>query len=285
MSLAGWQARTWFWRPRSLSVPRVVSWLSTQPAWALILLFVPLALLIGFGARWLALVLIPAHERQEAHAIAGALMTAFAATFAILAALTLANEASALATAQNTVSTEAAQASVVAWASTAPRVASAPIQAALREYLEATRANEWHASVAASGNDPATVDALGRLERVVRAQATKPGLPTSTSTELISALDGLSQARRQRLAEASRGLPDFYAITLLVTGLALIVNINVVGIRSRLRSAAVGTSLTVVVSLILALVFALATPWQGSVNVSGSPIDAVIHDLMNGYFH
>ena len=97
-------------------------------------------------------------------------------------------------------------------------------------------------------------------------------------------MDGLSSDRRQRLAAAARGLPDFYAITVLVTGLALIVNIAVVGIRAGLRPAAVGTSLAIIVALSLALIFALATPWQGALTVSGSPLDAVIHNLTTGYF-
>jgi hypothetical protein len=122
------------------------------------------------------------------------------------------------------------------------------------------------------------------LERQVRTQAANRSLPTSTTNELLSSLDALSSDRRQRLAAASRGLPDFYAVTVLVTGLALIVNISVVGIRSGLRPAAVGTSLIIVVALSLALIFALATPWQGAITVSGSPLDSVIHDLTTGYF-
>jgi hypothetical protein len=262
----------------------MVSWLSAQPAWVLVLLFVPTALLVGFLARLAALALIPPRERVEACAVATALMTAFAATFALLIALTVSNEASSLAAAQNTVSAEAAQAGVLAWASTAPGVASAPIQSALRNYLEATRANEWRSSAAASGDDPATENALSTLERNVRTQAADRGLPTSSSNELLSSLDALTSDRRLRLAEASRGLPDFYAVTVLVTGLALIANISIVGIRSGLRPAAVGTSLTIVVGLSLALIFALATPWLGAISVSGSPLDAVIHDLTTGYF-
>ena len=262
----------------------MVSWLSAQPAWVLIVLFLGVAPLIGYGARLVALALIPPREREEACAIAAALMTAFAATFALLIALTVSNEASSLNSAQNTVSAEAAQASVLAWATIAPGVPSAPIQAVLRNYLEATRANEWHSRAAATGNDPATQHALSTLERQVRTQAANRSLPTSTTNELLSSLDALSSDRRQRLAAASRGLPDFYAVTVLVTGLALIVNISVVGIRSGLRPAAVGTSLIIVVALSLALIFALATPWQGAITVSGSPLDSVIHDLTTGYF-
>ncbi|HEY2565705.1 MAG TPA: hypothetical protein VGI44_18490 [Acidimicrobiales bacterium] len=262
----------------------MVSWLSAQSAWVLTAIFVPVALLVGFAARLVALAVIPPRERDQARAIATALMTAFAATFALLIALTVSNEATALSSAQNTVSAEAAQASVLAWTSTAPGVHSAPIQAALRSYLRATRANEWHNSAAASGSDPQTNQAIAALERTVRTQVDDRDLSTSTSNELLSSLDALSSGRRLRLAEASRGLPDFYAVTVLVTGLALIVNISVVGIRSGLRPAAVGASLTIVVGLSLALIFALATPWLGSITVSGSPLDAVIHDLTTGYF-
>jgi hypothetical protein len=183
------------------------------------------------------------------------------------------------------VSAEAAQASVLTWASTAPGVDSAPIQAALRTYLEATRGHEWHSSAAATGEDAATGHALNALQSVVRTQAARVGLPTSSSTELLSSLDGLSGDRRQRLAAASRGLPQFYAILVLFTGLALVVNISLVGVRAPLRPAAAGVSLAVVVGLSLALIFALATPWEGAITVSGAPIDRVIHDLATGYFH
>jgi hypothetical protein len=41
----------------------------------------------------------------------------------------------------------------------------------------------------------------------------------------------------------------------------------------------------VVIGLSVALLFALGTPWRGSITVSGQPIDAVAQDLHTGYFH
>ena len=55
-------------------------------------------------------------------------MPALGATFAVLMALTLAGEAARLRSAQDIVSTEAAQASRLAWASTSTGVETAPIQ-------------------------------------------------------------------------------------------------------------------------------------------------------------
>jgi len=42
---------------------------------------------------------------------------------------------------------------------------------------------------------------------------------------------------------------------------------------------------SVVIGLSLALLFALGTPWRGTITVSGHPIDAVVRDLGLGYFH
>ena len=260
-------------------------WVTSQSVWLLVVLCLVIALGVTFGSRWLARALIPPDERDHACSIAAALMTAFAAAFALLTALTLANEANALSSAQAVVSSEAADAATLAWASTAPGIASTPIQQALLNYLEATRANEWHGNAAENGEDPATGNALATLERTVRTQAARHDIPVSSSNELLATIDSLTSARRQRLAAAERGLPDFYALTVVVTGLALIVNTSIVGIRSGLRGALVAVSLSIVIGLSVALLFALATPWRGSIEVSGQPIDAVIRDLMTGYFH
>ncbi len=271
-------------RDPHLEWPGVV-WLTSQSVWLLVVVCLAIALAVAFGARWVVRAVIPLHEREVACSIAAALMTAFAAAFALLTALTLANEANALSSAQAVVSTEAADASALAWASTAPGIASAPIQQALLHYLEATRTYEWHGNSAGNGDDPETANALATLERVVRTQAARLDIRPSSSTELLATLDALASERRLRLAAASHGLPDFYVLTVVVTGLALIVNTSVVGMRSGLRGALVAVSLAVVIGLSMALLFALATPWRGTIEVSGQPLDAVIRDLSTGYFH
>jgi len=164
-------------------------------------------------------------------------------------------------------------------------VDSGQIQTALRDYLQATRTYEWHGSAAANGDDPATDNAVATLERAVRGQAARPDVGTPTSTELLTNMDGLTSQRRLRLAAASHSLPDFYAVLVVVTGLALIVNTSVVGTRGGIRAYLVTASLTLVIALSVALLLALATPWRGAIQVSGHPIDAVIHDLQTGYFH
>ncbi len=198
--------------------------------------------------------------------------------------LTLASEAGFLASAQGIVSSEAADASRLAWAATSPGVDSAPIQSALLGYLKATRANEWSGSNAADGDDPATTDAIASLETAVRTQAARPTIGTPASTKLLASLDALTSDRRARLAAASRQLPVLYAVVLALGGAALIVNAAALTLRSGPRAALLVGGLAVVIGLSLALLFALGTPWRGPITVSGHPI-AVVQDLSAGYFH
>jgi Kef-type K+ transport system membrane component KefB len=128
-------------------------WLTSQSVWVLVPGCLAIALAVAFVSRYLALWLIPKEEQAEAHAIASALMTAFAAAFVLLTALTLANEVTSLSNAQNIVSSEAADASVLAWSSTNPGVQGQPVQQALHDNLVATRSHEWHGQAAANGDD------------------------------------------------------------------------------------------------------------------------------------
>jgi hypothetical protein len=259
--------------------------LTSLPAAVLVAGGLALALLAAAGARLALRALIPAAERDSAHTIAAPLMPALGAAFAILMALTLASEAGFLASAQGIVSNEAADASRLAWAATSPGVNSAPIQSALLGYLHATRAYEWHGNSAADGADLATAHALASLEKAVRAQAAHPTLGTPASTELLASLDALTNDRRARLAAASHQLPTLYVIVLALTGLALIANATALTLRSGLRPALLVGGLATVIGLSLALLFALGTPWQGPITVSGQPIDTVARDLHAGYFH
>ena len=144
-----------------------MTWLTSLPAAVLVACGLVLALLVALGSRLAVRALVPAAERDVAYTIAAPLMAALGALFALFMGLTLASEASFLASAQGIVSNEAADASRLAWAATSPEVDTAPIQSALLDYLRVTRSREWSGSAAANGEDPATVDALANLENSV----------------------------------------------------------------------------------------------------------------------
>jgi hypothetical protein len=122
------------------------------------------------------------------------------------------------------------------------------------------------------------------MEHIVRTETVRPMLGTPTSTELLASLDALTTARRDRLAAASRELPALYVITLVASGVALIVNAGALTFRSSVRTSLLVAGLAVVVALCLALLFALSGAWRGPIIVSGQPIDTIVRDLHAGFF-
>ncbi len=261
-----------------------MTWLTSQPVWLLVVCSLALALVIAGGSRLAIAAIVPEAERDHVHAIAAPLMPALGATFAVFTALTLSSEAGYLRSAQDIVSREAAEASRLAWASTSPGVDSAPIQEALAGYLEATRSHEWRGVDEAEGTDDATTDAIATLERVVREEAARSELGTPASTELLASLDAVTVGRRTRIAAADRELPGLYVATLVASGVALIVNAGALAFRTSVRTSLLVAGLACVVGLSLALLFAIAAPWDGGLVATGEPIDAVVHDLESGFF-
>jgi hypothetical protein len=263
----------------------MVTWLSSLPMWGLVLGWLGLALLVAALGRVGGRALVPERERDHVPQIAAPLMPALGAVFAIFAALTLAGEAGYLRTAESQVSDEAAAASRLAWAATSPRVDAAPVQAALHDYLGATRAGEWEYADTPGRGDPETARDLATLERVVRDQAARAGIGSPASTELLASLDSVTSTRRARITEASREIPALYVFTLVAAGMALIFNAGALTVRSGLRTALLAGGLACVVGLSLALLFAMTAPWRGPLVVSGDPIDVVISDIESGFFH
>ncbi|MFJ9739592.1 hypothetical protein [Streptomyces sp. NPDC101166] len=261
-----------------------MTWLTSLPAVVLVVGWLALALLVAAAARVGVRALVPAEERDRVPQIATPLMPTLGASFAIFAALTLASEAGYLRAAEGLVSDEAAASSRLAWAATSPRVHSEPIHTALLDYLRNTRAEEWKAGAAAAGDGPVTARAIARLERTVRAEAARPEVGTPTGTELVASMDGVTSSRRARIAAASREVPALYVVTLVVSGLALIVNSGALVFRSSLRTSLLIVGVASVVGLSLALLFALSAPWNGPLLVSGHPLDAIIGNLKSGFF-
>jgi len=261
-----------------------MTWLASLSAGVLVVGWLVVMLAVAAISRVAIRAIVPVAEHDTIASIAAPLMPALGATFAVLMALTLSSEAGYLRSAQDIVSLEAAAAARLAWASTSPGVHTQPIQSALDDYIRTTRSREWHGTSATEGDDPEAARALAGLERVVRAEAARSDLSTPISTELLTALDSLSSERRARIAAASRTLPPLIIITLIASGVALIINGGALVFRSSLRTSVLVVGLAVVVALSLALLFALTGPWEGPLVVSGKPLDTVVRDLQSGFF-
>ncbi len=179
-----------------------MDWLTSLPAGVVVFGCLALAVAVAFVARVVVRAVVPADEHGNVSQIAAPLMPALGAVFGILMALTLANEASQLRTAQDIVADEAAAASRLAWAATGPGVDSAAIHDALGGYLEDTRSDEWHGD-AAAGGDTAVATDIAALEHAVRAEAARSEIGSAASTELLASLDSVTTLRRHRVPPRS----------------------------------------------------------------------------------
>jgi len=260
-----------------------VDWLTSLPAGAVVALCLAISVSIAFLARVVVRAVVPVDEHANVSQIAAPLMPALGAVFGILMALTLANEAGQLRTAQDIVADEAAAASRLAWAATGPGIDSAVIHEALRGYLEDTRSDEWSGDGAAGGDTAVGTD-VAALEQAVRVEAAGSQISSSASTELLASVDALTTLRRHRVAAADHQLPLLYVVTLVASGAALIVNAGALAIRASVRATSLVLGLAIVVGMSMGLLFSLSAPWRGPLIVSGEPIDAVVGDLRAGFF-
>ncbi len=249
--------------------------------WALTILSLAVCAATAVGFR-LLLRRTLADDPSRAAAVAGPLMPALGAVFALLAATSLATEAGQFRSSEENVSAESAAASRLAWAATTPGIDRAPIQRQLATYLASTRRNEWVGRN--REGDPRTMVALGRLERTVRTEAAGKDVGSAQAGELLGALDSLTSLRRQRLAAGANELPDLYLIVVLMSGLALVANSAALALGHPGRFAALTTGLVVVVALALALLIAISSPFEGGFVANGGPLDAIRDALHAGSF-
>ncbi|WP_426571570.1 DUF4239 domain-containing protein [Aquihabitans sp. McL0605] len=251
------------------------------PAWLVVLVSAAGCASLAIGFRWI----LRHHLGDDVRStslVAGPLMPALGAVFALLTATTLSAEATQFRSAEDNVSAEAAAASRMAWAATSPGIDTVAIQKELVSYLRLTRLHEW--SGGDSDGSPAVMTALSALERTVRTEAAQEEVGSAQGGELLGALDSLTSLRRQRLATRANELPDLYLIVVLMSGLALIANSAALALDHRPRVAALTAGLVVVVALAMALLLAISAPFSGGFIVDGGPIDVIRASLAAGGF-
>lgn len=257
--------------------------LTTWPWWVLL----PLSLVV-VGATTLGAKRLLTHffgsDSGPAATTAGPLMTGFGALFAFLSAFVIATEWSTQTTADAAVAREAAASARLAWASTAAGVDTDAVQAQLDEYLEHTIEVEW--GEMGDGNPVAATESepWRRTEQTTRVQAAVAGVTSPSTSEMLSALDDLASARRERLDLSSRSLPVPLFMILGLSGLALCVNAAVLTIPHSPRTTVVAATIVVVVALDLGLVLVLGGPFRGTLTASPDLLLGVQDGLRTGFF-
>lgn len=253
-------------------------------AWLLVVGSLLFFALVAFVARVSGERLMDADRRARSRDILGPLTPALAALFSVMAAFTIANEAGYLRTAENVVSAEGSAASRLAWATTSPGVDGAPIRAALTDFLVTSVRVDWSGRDETVRTPPAVARSLQRLEGVTRRAATAPGVSSAVATELLTAVDGVTTARRLVVAESTRSIPIGYLLVLGITGAALVTNVALLSLGASRRGLALVVGVVVIVGLSFALLIGISAPFEGALQVGHDAVDRVVADLRDGMF-
>ncbi len=264
--------------PESL-ISRVVRWLAAR-TWATVF-----ALFFAWFVLWTAFAYILLNEivsgtdQKSLASLSSSLMTAFGALFAFLTAFVITIEWNQRRDAEHNIGLEADSWVRLAWASQFPDADGTSVRRSLRAYGRAVLDVEWPILGRGEGGAPEAHDRLGEVQELVRTVAAQPGLPVSVSTDFTKALNAMAVTRSDRINASTHDLPVPLFLLSLLAGVMLTLNAICVALTFEPEFVFVIGGLVTLVSLDLALLVSISTPYLGGLHVRRRPLAHVIEDL------
>jgi hypothetical protein len=250
---------------------RVVRWLAGRPSGALFGTFLAWFAVWTAAAYLLLDAAIGTKGQGDLGVIAGSLMGALGALFAFLTAFVITIEWGQHREAERTVGMEADACVRLAWISQSPGCEGAAIRRGLAAYLGSVLHEEWPALEDGAGCE-STHDRMSELQYLVRGTAAQPDVPASVSDDLTTAADAIAVTRSERLNAAA------------LSGVVLALNAIILALHlGRAYSLAVA-GIVALIPLDLALLLAIAMPFQGDLHVEGHALARVQENLGRGRY-
>lgn len=227
----------------------------------------------------------PEDRRERAGLTAAAYMTALGSLFAILTGFLINTEYSTLRHTNEVVGQEAAAVSQLGYASAGlPPPDAVLVQQRLATYVDTLATVEWSALAAGRSEESPAFTGLAALQaEVVRLGSESYPSPDAVAS-MRDALQELTQARRERIAIASQGLPTALFALSVLAGLALIANAIIVAMRSGRRYAWVAGGIIALVAFDLAAILAISAPFRGPFQASTRPLAGVAQELRDSAY-
>ncbi len=270
----------WLWA-------RFEAWLSGLSGWSSPALFGGfLAWFVGWTVL-VGVVLDAVVEDADQPALAdtaGQLVPAVGVLFALLTAFVITNQWNRSRSAEEVVGKEADACIRLALASQSPGIDGRRVRSLLVDYLRAVLDAEWDTLRHEHAGSPRAADALSRLERDVRADATTPGTATAVTADLLAAAEGVAVSRRDRLNLSGHGLPAPLFLLAFVSGVVLCLNAIAVAVGLDDWGAIIIGGLIVLIALDLALIVSISDPFRGPMRVLPTPIERILGELERNVF-
>jgi len=262
---------------------RLVRWLAGRTSAELFGMF------LAWFAVWTAaayLVLdtvIRAQDQEDLGIIAGSLMGALGALFAFLTAFVITIQWGQHRETEHPVGMEADACVRLAWISQSTGCDGATIRRDRAAYLRSVLNEEWPA-LGDGGGCEATHDRMSELQYRVRGIAADTDVPAPVSNDLTTAADAIAVTRSERLNAAARDLPTPLFLLAFLSGVVLALNAIVLALRlDHAYGLAIG-GIVALVPLDLALLLAIAMPFDGDLRVEGHALVRVLDNLERGRY-
>jgi hypothetical protein len=226
---------------------------------------------------------IGAEDQADLGTIAGPLMSALGALFAFLTAFVITIQWGQHREAENTVAREADACVRLAWISQSPGCDGATIRRDLAMYVRSVLTEEWPALGTGAGCE-ATHDRMSELQHRIRGIAADPDVRASVSNDLTTTADLIAVTRAERLNSASRDLPTPLFLLSFLSGVVLALNAILLALQvDHAYGLAIG-GIVLLVPLDLALLLAIALPFNGDLRVEGDALARVLDNLTGGRY-
>ncbi|MFN8028002.1 MAG: hypothetical protein U0W40_17045 [Acidimicrobiia bacterium] len=257
----------------------IVDWLARQHAFVLFLVILLLILVIAAVFVFVAERVFDEDARGRTSGSVTTAVGVVAAIYAVIVAFVIVNEWAAFADAQTTVSDEsAALVAVYSSASVLPEPGRTEIQKAVIAYDRSVVCFELPRLATHDGPAPESVAALHHLYETVAANPAD----SPFYGNVVSSLDDLVTARRERINAAVSPLPNLLLVVIVVISLALLATIAALDTRHRRWHYLITAIVGLIVALNLTLVISLDRPFSGAAKVSDAPYrEGVLDSLLN----
>ena len=239
-------------------------------------LLITLFVLFAVGGLVLVQRLVPKGVRQRHNDVAGFIYAVLGVAYAVLLGLMVVAVWEQWEVARATADDEANEVAEIFWiAHQLPQPEGRRIQELARSYTLVVVEEEWPLMNRGMAS-PRAWATLDDLRDSVQSFHPTNDAQLALYEQALDRLDGLSDARRDRLLEANEGLPGILWVVLIIGGVLVVSFTYLFGMDNNLTHVLMVAALALIISLVLFTVAALNYPFRGDVHVAPGAFEQVL---------
>lgn len=220
--------------------------------------------------------LVPHALRKQHNDVAGFIYAVLGVAYAVLLGLMVVAVWTSWEDAKNTANQEAGEVAEIFWlAHQLPEPEGQRLQELAMSYARVVVDEEW--PLMKQGREsPRAWALLDEIRAGIQTQEPRTSAEQSLYQEQLSRVYALAEDRRERLLDASEGLPALLWVVLLVGGVTTVSFTYLFGLESTAVHTLMVAALALVISLVLLTVAALDHPFKGDVRIGPDAFQLVL---------